>query len=70
MKKTYLENLFLGILFFLFIVQTVDGQEFKPVKNFEAVQLEINKTAETLTKIELSLLLLNRLISFSIIKRE
>lgn len=52
MKRTCLENLFLGILFFFFLIPTVYGQEFKPVKNFEAVQLEINKTAETITTIK------------------
>ena len=52
MKKTYLEHLFSGIIFLILFIPQVNGQEFTPVKNFDAVQTEINKTAETLTTIK------------------
>lgn len=50
-KKIHIK-LFHGILFFLFCSNLVNGQEFKPVANFDKIQAEINQTAETITTIK------------------
>lgn len=52
MKRNYLRHLLSGMMFFLIIVPTVKGQEFKTVKNFDAVQLELNKAASGITTIK------------------
>lgn len=41
-----------GIIFFLFLVPKVNGQEFTAVKNLEAVQAEINKSASKINTIK------------------
>ena len=52
MKKIDVQRLLSGIIFFLFLIPMVNGQEFTMVKNFEAVQAEINKTASKITTIK------------------
>jgi len=52
MKRTYLEHLLSGIIFFLFLVPQVKGQVFTTVKNFDAVQLELNNAASKITTIK------------------
>ena len=52
MEKRFMKYL-LGIIVFCFILaDLVSGQEFKSVKNFESVQTEINKTAESIKTIK------------------
>ena len=52
MKRNDMESLCCGMIFFLFLVPTVNGQEFTTVKNFDGVQSEINKTASRITTIK------------------
>ena len=52
MKRTYIESLCCAMIFFLFTVPTVKGQEFTAVKNFDAVQSELNKAATKITTIK------------------
>ena len=63
MKRAYPESLLCGILFFLFVVPAVKGQEFTTVKDFEAVQSEINRAAAKITTIK-SLFVQEKYLSF------
>ena len=47
-----MKHLFRGIVLLILVAPKIYGQEFTPVKNFELVESEINKSAENLTTIK------------------